>query len=174
MRSLKATSDEVVKDKGLVLDIGCGENKKGDIGIDIRETKVVDIVADSRFLPFRDESFDSVYSSHTIDHFSHREVKNVLAEWVRDLKKGGVMEIRCPDLRARAFLFFLKPSWQNIRYIYGAQDYDGNYHKCGFSYGLLKDLLEACGIHQVKRVIKGYKGVPFLPDCLHIKGVKYT
>jgi predicted SAM-dependent methyltransferase len=135
MRSLKATSDEVVKDKGLVLDIGCGENKKGDIGIDIRETKVVDIVADARFLPFRDYSFDSVYSSHTIEHFSHREVKNVLAEWVRVLKKGGVMEIRCPDLRARAFLFFLKPSWQNVRYIYGAQDYEGNYHKCGFSYG---------------------------------------
>jgi predicted SAM-dependent methyltransferase len=107
MRSLKATSDEVVKDKGLVLDIGCGENKKGHIGIDIRETKVVDIVADARFLPFRDESFDSVYSSHTIEHFSHREVKNVLAEWVRVLKKGGVMEVRCPDPHGKIFVIFM-------------------------------------------------------------------
>jgi hypothetical protein len=109
----RAASDKVVKDKGLVLDIGCGEDKK-----------------------------------------------------------GGVLEIRCPDLRARAFLFFLNPSWQDVRNIYGAQDYAGNYHKCGFSYGLLKDLLESCGIHKVKRVIKGYKGIPFLPDCLHVKGVK--
>jgi predicted SAM-dependent methyltransferase len=174
MRSLmtRATSDKVVKDKGLVLDIGCGEDKKGDIGIDIRKTNVVDVIADARFLPFRDESFNHVYSSHLIEHFSHREVKDVLVEWVRVLKKGGVLEIRCPDLRARALLFFLNPSWQNVRNIYGAQDYAGNYHKCGFSYGLLKDLLESCGIHKVKRVIKGYKGIPFLPDCLHVKGVK--
>jgi len=159
--------------KGLMLDIGCGEGKReGAIGVDLRKTTSVDIVADARHLPFANESFEYVYSSHIIEHFSHREVKCVLAEWTRVLKKGGIFEIRCPDLRARAFLFFLNPSWQNVRNIYGGQDYAGNYHKCGFSYGLLKSLLESCGIKKVKRVIKGYKGIPFLPDCLHVRGVK--
>jgi hypothetical protein len=48
MRSLmtRTASDKVVKDKGLVLDIGCGEDKKGDIGIDIRKTNVVDVIAE--------------------------------------------------------------------------------------------------------------------------------
>jgi len=158
--------------EGLVLDLGCGESKiEGAIGVDFRKTSLVDIVADARMLPFRDESFCHVYCSHLIEHF-HHEVRNVLTEWVRVLKKGGILEIRCPDLRARALLFFLNPSWQNVRNIYGAQDYVGNYHKCGFSFGLLKHLLESCGINKVKRVIKGYKCVPFLPDSLHIKGVK--
>jgi predicted SAM-dependent methyltransferase len=149
------------------LDIGCGDNKRmGFIG--------VDVIADARKLPFRDCSFDHVYSSHLIEHFSHQEVKRVLAEWVRVLKKGGILEIRCPDLRARVLLFFLNPSWQNVRNIYGGQDYAGNYHKCGFSYGLLKDLLKSCGIIKVKRVLKlrGYKNLPFIPEDLHIEGVK--
>jgi len=156
----------------MMLDIGCGESKKGDIGVDLRKTGSVDIVADARMLPFKDESFDHVYSSHLIEHLSHREVRNVLVEWVRVLKKGGIIEIRCPDLRARALPFFLNPSWQNVKNIYGEQDYIGNYHKCAFSFGLLKHLLESCGIRNVKRIIKGYKGVPFIPDCLHVKGVK--
>jgi len=157
------------------LDIGCGDNKRmGFIGVDIRRTKVVDVIADARKLPFRDCSFDHVHSSHLIEHFSHREVKNVLAEWVRVLKKGGILEILCPDLRARALLFFLNPSWQNVINIYGGQDYAGNYHKCGFSYGPLKELLKSCGIIKVKRVvkIKGYKNLPFIPEDLHVKGIK--
>lgn len=157
----------------LILDIGCGERKKeGAIGLDFKKTSSVDVIADASRLPFRKNALDHVYSSHLIEHFSHREVNRVLAEWTRVLKEGGILEIRCPDLRARAFLFFLNPSWQNVRNIYGAQDHAGNYHRCGFSYGLLKGLLESVGITNVKRVIKGYKGVPFLPDCLHVIGVK--
>lgn len=107
-----------------------------------------------------------------IEHFSHREVRSVLVEWVRVLKRNGIIEIRCPDLRARALLFFLNPSWQNVKNIYREQNYVGNQHRCGFSFGLLKRLLESCGIRNVKRIFKGYKGVPFIPDCLHVKGVR--
>ena len=156
-----------------MLDIGCGENKReGAVGLDLRKMGLVDVLADARLLPFRNKSFDHVYSSHLIEHFSHREVSNVLVEWVRVLRRNGIIEIRCPDLRARALLFFLNPSWQNLKNIYGAQDYVGNNHKSGFSFGLLKGLLELIGIKDVKRVIKGYKGVPFIPDCLHVRGVK--
>lgn len=157
----------------MMLDIGCGESaKKGDIGLDLRKTSWVDVVADARMLPFKDECFDHVYSSHLIEHFGYQEVGNVLTEWIRVLKRNGLIEIRCPDLRARALLFFLNPTWQNVRNIYGGQDYAGNYHRCGFSYGLLKRLLESCGIRDVRRIIRGYKGIPFIPDCLHVRGVK--
>jgi len=157
----------------LGLDIGCGETKQsGFLGLDFRVTFIVDILADAHMLPFRDEIFDHVFSSHTIEHFSHTEVQSVIVEWVRVLKKGGTMEIRCPDLRARSLIFFFKPSWSNIVNIYGEQDHLGNYHKCGFSYGLLKSLLISCGIGYVKRIVKGYKGVPFIPDSLHVRGIK--
>lgn len=142
------------------------------IGLDLLRAVSVDVVADARMLPFKDESFDHVYSSHLIEHFSPREVEGVLIEWVRVVKRKGIIEIRCPDLRGRAFLFVLNPSWQNVKQIYGEHDYVGSQHRCGFSFGLLKRLLESCGTRNVKRIVKGYKGIPFIPDCLHVKGVK--
>lgn len=154
------------------LDIGCGGIKEGDVGIDFRKTKFVDILADARCLPFKNEAFDVVSSSEVIEHFSHRDVRNIIVEWVRVLKRNGEIEIKCPDLRARAFLFSLNPTWKNIENIYGGQDYNGNYHKCGFSFELLKLLLESCGIKKVHRIIDGYKGIPFIPNCLHVRGIK--
>ena len=154
------------------LDVGCGEKKNGDIGVDVRKTALVDILADAQMLPFKDEVFDQVYSSAVIEHFSHRQVRSVVVEWARVLKKEGTLEIECPDLRARAFLFFLNPSWKNVEDVYGGQDYAGNYHKCGFSFELMRNLLESCGIKKIRRIIKGYKGIPFIPDCLHVKGIK--
>ena len=159
-----------------ILEIGCGNTKvfSYSIGLDIRKTEVVDIVADARNLPFGDNTFDHIYSSHVIEHFSHREIEDVLCEWVRVLSPGGIIELRCPDLQARALIFFLRPSWGNVKSIYGGQDYPENYHNCGFSYGLIKGCLERCGVIRVRRILKkkGYHGIPFLPDCLHIKGIK--
>lgn len=158
-----------------VLDIGCGTAKKaGAIGLDMLRTDCVDIIGDARSLPFDDESFDVVYSSHIIEHFSHKEINTVLKEWIRCLKTGGTLEIRCPWLRIRALLFFLHPSWSNMTQIYGGQDHDGNFHKCGFSFELLKTILEENGIKEVKMVKnpRGYKHIPFVPNSLHVRGVK--
>lgn len=44
--------------------------------------------------------------------------------------------------------------------------------KCGFSYKIIKDIIKDHGIIKIKRIIKGYKGIPFIPDSLHIKGIK--
>lgn len=137
----------------LTLNIGCGEKKdEGMLGLDIRLTTVVDVLADARRLPFRDRSFDRVFSSHTIEHFGHSETHGLLSEWVRVLKISGTMEIRCPDLKVRSLLFFLRSDRLNVKYIYGRQDYEGNYHKSGFSYGLLKRELIDAGLGSVKRV----------------------
>ena len=140
----------------------------GTIGIDIRHAPGVGILADARNLPLRTESVDVVYSNHALEHFGHREVESVLNEWVRVLKRKGTIEISCPDLRIRSLLFFLFPSWKNIKNIYGEQDHEGNYHKSGFSFELLKGLLKACGITKVSRIIDGFRGIPFIPSCLRV------
>jgi len=162
------------RDKKLILEIGCGENKvfKNSIGLDIRPLEGVDIVSDARKLPFEDNYFDHVYSSHVLEHFSHNEVKQVLREWIRVLKYGGIFEVRCPDFRIRTFIFALRPNWKDIKNIYGGQDYPQDYHLCGFSYSLLKGLLVDLGLVNIKRVFDGYKGIPFLPSDLHVIGIK--
>src|SRR4051812_8339039 len=50
-------------------------------------------------LPHVDGSVDEIRASHVLEHFSHREIGNVLADWVRALKPGGVLKIAVPDLK---------------------------------------------------------------------------
>lgn len=63
----------------MILDVGCGDNPKGDINLDIKlysdeivRGKVVrtraDIIGDVNNLPFRDNSFDKVICHHLIEH----------------------------------------------------------------------------------------------------------
>jgi SAM-dependent methyltransferase len=54
------------------------------------------IVADARFLPFRDRTFDSIYSYSVIQHFSRDDAAKVAAEIGRALKLGGRATIQMP------------------------------------------------------------------------------
>ena len=49
-------------------------------------------------LPFADDTFDSTYSSHVLEHFSRDQGKKFVEEQFRVLKKGGVCRVVVPDL----------------------------------------------------------------------------
>ena len=156
-----------------VVDIGCGESKlEGALGIDLRVADSVDLVADGLNLPFRDGAVDHVFSSYLIEHYGHRVVEHVLIEWVRVLKRGGFLEIRAPNLRSRALLFVLNPTWHSIVQIFGEQDHLGNFHKSGFTKGILKDLVRSAGIVNIRDIFESYRGIPFIPRCIHVIGQK--
>jgi len=58
----------------------------------------VDYVCDaSRRLPFESGTFALVYASHVLEHTPWYLCAEVLAEWVRILAPGGVIEIWVPD-----------------------------------------------------------------------------
>lgn len=52
-----------------------------------------DHVSDCRSLPFADATFGEVYSSHCIEHVEWYDVERAIAEWVRVLKPGGILEV---------------------------------------------------------------------------------
>ncbi len=95
--------------KGLGIELGGGHSRvSGEIlNVDIiqkggitNKTKgfisEADLQWDARKLPFADECFDFVISSHLIEHI---EAKKALEEWFRVLKKGGKLIIVTPDKR---------------------------------------------------------------------------
>jgi hypothetical protein len=61
------------KHKGILLDLGCGENKRhGFVGMDKRKLKGVDIVHDLEIFPYplESESCLSIVGSHIVEHIS--------------------------------------------------------------------------------------------------------
>jgi SAM-dependent methyltransferase len=49
-------------------------------------------------IPFEDDTFDVVYSSHFIEHIERDSVANFIAECFRVLKHGGIIRIVVPNL----------------------------------------------------------------------------
>jgi predicted SAM-dependent methyltransferase len=85
------------------LDLGCADKKReGYIGMDLRDWGQ-EIVRDiARGIPFNDETFDEVYTSHFMEHIERgTEIYWVMSEVYRVLKSGGAFVIRVPHSDGR-------------------------------------------------------------------------
>jgi 2-polyprenyl-3-methyl-5-hydroxy-6-metoxy-1,4-benzoquinol methylase len=57
------------------------------------------VLGDVRELPFRDESFDAVFSYSVLQHLAKDDVRTVVAEIRRVLRPGGIVWIEMPNAR---------------------------------------------------------------------------
>jgi SAM-dependent methyltransferase len=57
----------------------------------------IHLAIDFKYLPFKDNTLDFVYSSHLIEDFTLEQWRGFLPEWVRVLKPGGYLVILIPD-----------------------------------------------------------------------------
>lgn len=65
--------------------------------------KVRPLVHDlTKRLPFKENTFSSVYAAHVLEHLYRADAQRLLSECKRVLKSGGVIRMVVPDLRAMA------------------------------------------------------------------------
>lgn len=102
----------LLKNKGLVLDVGCGAGTKAEylankgfnvVGVDFSE-KMIELakevspkgkflVMDVGNLDDLDYIFDGIFAQAILLHFPKKEVKSLLERWISKLKKGGYLYI---------------------------------------------------------------------------------
>jgi len=89
------------------LNLGCGGRFHRDWeNVDFSSNASVVRVYDLRKgIPFPDVSFDVVYHSHLLEHFSKNAGAGFLRECYRVLKPGGIVRIAVPDLQRIAALY---------------------------------------------------------------------
>lgn len=104
--SFRKTNDKYIGAKKY-LNLGCGGRYHADwINVDFRSTAPGVIAHDlTQKLPFPDESFNFVYHSHVLEHFSKKEAPIFLRECYRVLSRGGIIRVVVPDLEQIAKLY---------------------------------------------------------------------
>ena len=114
------------------------------------------------------DEYDLVFSSHCLEHVFSHEVRQVLWQFERVLKPGGIVMIYVPNLQQAAQFIvdngILKKAYTTedgnnidiypIDMIYGwvgavAQGHEGMQHKTGFTPESLKLILQASGFINV-------------------------
>ncbi|MBS0187604.1 MAG: methyltransferase domain-containing protein [Planctomycetes bacterium] len=145
--------------KAMRLHIGGHEKRDGWTIMDTLPGPHVDILGNCRDLSqFSDGSIDEVYASHVYEHLSYMdELVPALEEVYRVLKRGGLFRMGVPDLEVICRLF-LRPGQsvstrsQLMRMMYGGQIDEFDYHKAGFWFDAVRDLLVDIGFSGVQRV----------------------
>ena len=135
------------------LHLGCGERDFGTDWIHIDQAEYDHIVHKSvTELLFADESCDLIYASHLFEYFSRDEGAQVIKEWRRCLKPGGVLRLAVPDFEVMCNLYkngysldmFLGP-------LYGKMGSPSFYHKTVYDFFSLKSFLKSSGFRSVSR-----------------------
>lgn len=97
-------------------------------------------------LPFADGSIDTIRCSHALEHFPHRQVPAVIADWVRALRPGGELKIAVPNFRAVAEGYLAGARQPTEGYIMGGQADAADYHKALFDEEHLREILAGAGL----------------------------
>ena len=134
------------------LHIGCGNVilPKPFENLDTRQLQGVDHVSQAFPLPFEDGTFDLVYSSHVLEHFTREQTQPVINEWVRVLKPGGILRLSVPSIEN---LIKIYQTSGDLNYIIGplmgGQTYPENFHYNMFDTKSLTYYFEIAGCEAV-------------------------
>lgn len=151
-------SKEKKQEKPLWLHLGCGKRKiPGFVNLDLAKYPHIHYRRSVGDLSvFKSGTANLIYASHILEYFDRLEVKKVLREWRRVLKKDGILRLAVPDLEALVKVY---KKYKKLDLIlgplYGRWKIPGTkkivYHKTAYNYRSLKKLLEESGFKNIRR-----------------------
>jgi predicted SAM-dependent methyltransferase len=97
------------------------------IAIDISKRKIIDCQADLRNLPFKDNTFDSVFASHVLEHIQDDE--KAIAEVRRVIKSGGIAILPVPIISKKTIEYSYPNSYESDHVRAPGLDYFEKYKK---------------------------------------------
>lgn len=156
----------------MTLDIGCGDSKRGDIGIDVEPWPGVDHLVAAGFedLPFFADYFDRVYAWDVLEHIpkgvwggtamEYPHIRLFQETW-RVLKPGGIFDtftpIAEPGLHGRVFHLSV---WNLDTFrqftLEGSDFRRGHMQRAGFrgEFRITETREENCGLHVLLEAVK--------------------
>lgn len=153
------------------LNVGCGPTEiDGYIGIDRKKG------TEAFPLAYEDGTVSEVYASHVLEHFKSSDIPNVIADWHRVLKPGGVIRIGVPDFKycAEAYLNGSETQFPIGDIVMGGQLDNDDLHRSIFDENGLRILLEAAGFIGIRRFKAIHNDTTRLDCSLNMEAIKPT
>jgi ubiquinone/menaquinone biosynthesis C-methylase UbiE len=139
------------------LHLGCGDKYiPGFFHLDILPLPHVDHAGPAENLHFLAENtVDLIYACHVLEHYGRHEIRDVLSEWHRVLKPGGVLRLAVPDFAAVCHMYDsegLRDGYSGlVGLVCGGQRNCVDFHKAIFDEPFLGCLLKRTGFREVRR-----------------------
>jgi predicted SAM-dependent methyltransferase len=152
----------------LKLNLGSGEQELKDyVNLDIKKGNAVFPLSD-----YETGTVDEVRASHILEHYQQSIVKDILREWVRILKPGGIIKIAVPDFDKLARSYAEGKDLNYTGYILGGQTDANDFHRSMFNAETLTGLLRDIGVEEIIPWDSEIKDCASLPISLNLMGKK--
>jgi predicted SAM-dependent methyltransferase len=118
----------------------------------------VDIIAEAISLPFEIGEVKEIVSAHLVEHFSAQLLeRTILPYWHELLEPGGNLTTIAPDGAAMLEAFNKgRMTFEDFREVlFGAQEYEGDYHFNLLTPKTMHDVLRRIGFVDVETVYEG-------------------
>lgn len=137
------------------LHLGCGKRNFGPDWVHIDGGDFSHLHShDITKLPFENNSVDLIYSSHVLEYFDREEVTNVLKEWYRVLKIGGMLRVAVPDFKMMTTKYLIDGCELDLFLgpLYGKWSMGNKtiYHKTAYDFLSLKRVLQSNGFRGIQ------------------------
>jgi len=95
-------------------------------------------------------SVEKLVATHLLEHFSHRDTQDILERWFKIIAPGGQIYIEVPNFDFHIQLAMQGRIEEAIRYNFGGQEDEGDYHKTAFSADSLRKYLSLAGFTDIE------------------------
>jgi Methyltransferase domain len=138
------------------LNYGSGENKlDGCINVDCEAKTKPDLICDltKDSLPFENDSIDTIYCIHNIEHIEQHFWPHVFTEFRRVLKIDAPLILMYPEFEVCSRYFLenykgMRAFWRAC--LYGRQLYDADYHVTPMVTSEVCNHLKMSGFHNIR------------------------
>lgn len=119
-----------------------------------------------RLPQFKDGSVDLIYASHCLEHFCYTQTGDVLKEWQRVLRKGGVLRLSIPDFDKLVEIYRIHNQDPDVilPQLMGGQDNTYNFHYTALNIVNLSRLLRSAGFARIELWHPGSDDLTTLDD----------
>lgn len=123
-------------------------------------------------LDYPDGSVSEIRASHVLEHFSHRDIADVVADWARALQPGGLLKIAVPDFEKIAQRYLSGANIPTEAFVMGGHVDENDRHGALFDFSQLCDILKAAGLIGISRWRSEIQDCASLPISLNLQAFK--
>ena len=127
-------------------------------------------------LDYSDNTVAEIRASHVLEHFPYEQIGDVLADWVRVLRPGGILKIAVPDFGALARAYVNDDPMPYQAYVMGGHQDGNDYHQAIMDREGLEVMFYQAGLERLRtwKTEEGVVDCSLYPWSLNLMGYKPT